>query len=122
MALASATTSTLKKDTFTFTGNLEGSGADKFVYFLQYVVGSGGSAMTLSVSFIKESISTTTTFVSSPTDTATVAQQVFTITGSKNVAVPVTVPLNATSIVAVVSADGAAGTLVIDGYPDIQNA
>lgn len=118
MALASASTSSLKQSTFTFTGNIGRSGAKKFVLFVQYVVGDG-SALTLSVSFIKNSISSSTTFKSSPTDTATVAQQVFTVTGSMDVAIPITVPINASAIVIIASGDGTTGTLVLDGYPDL---
>jgi hypothetical protein len=118
-----ASTNSLKQSTLTFTGNIGRSGAKKFVYFVQYTKGDE-TAATLSISFIKKSISATTTFNSSPVDTATVAQQVFTITGTQNVAIPVTVHECADSIVAVLASTGstATGTIVVDGFPDLTTA
>jgi len=118
-----ATTNSLKKSTLTFTGNIGRSGAKKFVYFIQYTKGDE-TAATLSISFIKNSISTTTAFASSPVDTAAVAQQVFTITGTQNVTIPVTVPMCASAIVAILANTGstATGTIIIDGFPDLTTA
>lgn len=112
---------TLNITAVTFVGNLAGTNASKYVLFAQYVVGNG-SAVTLSVSFRKKGISSTTNFKSSPLDTATIAQQVFTVTGTMNVAIPITVPANASAIVILPSGNGTTGTLTLDGYPDISNA
>jgi len=118
-----ASTNNLSLSVLTFTGNIKGTMAGKYVFFCQYLKGDETNAK-LSISFIKGAISTTTAFLSSPTDTATVAQQVFTITGTQNVAIPITIPSNATSIVAVLSNTGGtpSGTVVVDGFPDIRNA
>ena len=114
-----ASTTTLGQSVLTFTGNIKGTGAKKYIYFVQYTKGDETNAK-LSISFIKNSV----TFLSSPVDTATVAQQVFTITGTQNVAIPVTIPINANSIVAVLSNTGGTptGTVVVDGYPCVIQA
>jgi hypothetical protein len=109
---------TLNITAVTFVGNLSRTNAKKFVLFAQYVVGNG-SAVTLTISFRKRAISATTNFRSSVTDTATVAQQVFTVTGTMNAAIPITVPASASDIVILPSGDGTTGTLVLDGYPDL---
>ena len=110
-------TNSLTLDTLTLTGPV--AGAKKYVWFISYVKGDETNAK-LSVSFIKGGV----TYVSSPLDTAAVAQQVFTITGAKSVAIPVTVPAGVTSIVGVLSNTGGTptGTLVVDGYPDLPYA
>ena len=114
---------TLNITAVTLVGNLAGTNASKYVLFAQYVVGNG-SAVTLSTSFRKKVISSTTNFKSSPLDTATIAQQVFTVTGTMNVAIPITIPENASSIVILPGGAGVGttGTLTLDGYPDLPNA
>lgn len=109
---------TLNITAVTFVGNLSRTNAKKFILFAQYAVGNG-SAVTLTISFRKRGISATTNFRSSVTDTATVAQQVFTITGTMNATVPITVPVSASGIVILPAGDGTTGTLVLDGYPDL---
>lgn len=118
-----ATTSSLKKSTLDFIGNVGGTGATKFVFYIQYTKGDE-TAATLSISFINDNISSSTQFVSSPVDTATVAKQVFTITGTKNTIVQVTIPKCVSSVVAALGSTGATatGTIVIDGYPDVSQS
>lgn len=112
-----SSTNTLTKSTLDFIGNT--NGAKKYVYFVQYTKGDE-TAATLSISYIKDKLSATTQFKSSPVDTATVAQTVFTITGSQNVCIPITVPACVTHIVAALGSTGSTptGTIVIDGFVD----
>jgi hypothetical protein len=118
-----ATTSSLKKSTLDFIGNVGRTGATKFVFYVQYTKGDE-TAATLGISFINDRISASTQFVSSPVDTATVAKQTFTITGTKNTVVQVTVPKCVSSVVAALGSTGstATGTIVIDGYPDVSQS
>lgn len=120
MALT-ATTNSLTKDTLDFKGTVGGSGASKFVYYVQYTKGAE-TAVKLSISFIKNSISTTTQFVSSPVDTATAAQQVFTTpSATGNWVIPVTIPKCVDVVVAALAhtAGSPDGSVVVDGYPNI---
>jgi len=118
-----ASTSTLNKSTLDFIGKIRGARTTKFVYYIQYTKGDETS-IKLSISFIKNRLSTTTQFVSSPVDTATVAQQVFTITGTQNVRIPVTITEEADYIVAALGNTGGTptGTVVVDGYPCVIQA
>jgi deoxycytidylate deaminase len=118
-----ASTTTLKKSTLDFIGTLTGTSANKFVFYVQYTKGDETS-INLAISFIKIRLSASTQFKSSPLDTATVAQQVFTITGSQNVRIPVTVSDEADSIVAALGNTGGTptGTVVVDGFPCVSYA
>jgi hypothetical protein len=121
VAPAGGTDCTLSITGVNYIGNHGRTGAGKYNLCPSYVKGNEDT-VTFSVSFIKNSISTTTQFVSSPTDTATVAQQVFTITGTKNAIIPITVPKCVDGIVISLGSSGSAptGTIAIKGYPDLQ--
>ena len=114
-----ASTNTLKQSTLDFLGNT--AGAKKYFYLVQYTKGDETS-INLTISFIFDKISTTTQFKSSPADTATVAQQTFTMTGTSttNWCIPVTIPAFVTHIVAALGSTGGTptATVVIDGFPD----
>ena len=97
--------------------------AKKYVYYIQYTKG-GETAATLSIGFMKNNLSTSINYVSSPVDIAAIAQQVFTITGTQNVTIPVTIPKCIDSIIASLNGTIATptGTIVINGYPDLLQA
>ena len=116
-----ATTTTLTKSTLDFIGNLKGTHADIFYCYVQYTKGDE-TAATLSLSFIDDRISATTQFKGAVKDTATVAQLVFTVTGTQNVCIPISVPPDASHIVLALSHTGSTptGTIAIDGFPAIS--
>jgi len=121
VAPAGGTNCTLSITAVNYIGNCSKTAAGKFLYYVAYTKGAEDTA-TLSISFIKNGLSTCRFYRSSPVDTTTVAQQVFTVTGTKNAVVPVTIPRCVDSVVASLASSGASptATIVLNGYPDIQ--
>jgi hypothetical protein len=95
--------------------------AKQYVFYIAYTKGDESTAV-LSISTIKNDISTTTQFKLSPDNTATPAQLAFTLSATNNFKCPLDISKTDDYIVATLTHSGSTptGTITIKGYPDLS--